>query len=172
MNVLEGIQVVNFEVLPSETNSSSISSLLSSPALHRHGRMRSGATRDLLETIGNLHYKQTTCLLMFEVVNTTSHMFWITYHVGNKEGVTTDKQPVTVVTMAPHSGRRLMMPFKRFDVPKEEILKVTLQSELRQFVRSDSNLTPEEENLVRYYYLIKQELIKRVKITWKSVSSL
>ena len=161
--------MVNFEVLSSETNSSSISSVLASPSCdRRNSSLRS--SENLVKKIGELQYKQTTCLLMFEVINTTSHMFWINYHVQEGDEDINNSNQDTIITMAPNSGRRLMIPFKRFDVPKDAISKVTLQSELRQFVRSDSNLTAEEENLVRYYYLIKQELIKRVKISWKSVN--
>merc|ERR1712137_752116 len=105
----------------------------------------------------------------FEVVNTTSHMFWVKYSVDNLDKKSESKlPPETVVTLAPHSGRRLMIPFHRFDINKELIKDVTLQSELRQFVRSENNLTPEQEDEVRYHYLMKKELIRHVHVSWKS----
>lgn len=173
VNVMEGLQLLNFEVLPSEANTTSVSSVLASPAFERH--KLTDSSRQLMKKIGKLQQTQTMCLLMFEVLNKTSHMFWVKYYVCNNNKNHNNNndneqfQPnETIVTMAPHSGRRLMIPFQRFNIQKENIQKVILQSELRQFVRSDSNLTPEQEYEVRYHYLIKQELIKNVHVSWKS----
>ena len=106
----------------------------------------------MLQSIHDLKENQASmCLLMLEVANTTSHMFWLHYKLNY---LPTDANlNINEIALTPHSGRRIMIPLKRFFVDKSETKNVILQSQLKQFVRSDKNLSPAEVLLANFLFL-------------------
>lgn len=168
VQVKSGLHMVSFNVLPSDAPSTQLSTLqLSSPreAPGAVGAAKSAA--DFMRAVAR-HNSQDTCLLLLEVMNSTSHIFWLSHRHMCCPDDSRLPDPSGGVVLMPHTGTRFMIPMERFDVGDEEVAALRLQAELRQFVRSAANLTEEESRDAKYRYLMKQRLIRRMDVTWRS----
>jgi len=179
VQVKAGLHLVSFNVLPSDAPSAELSSLqMKSPresVLSGGGQsvMSGGrpvfeavrSTADLMRAVAK-HNSQDTCLLLLEVMNSTSHIFWLSH--ADICADDTEASGGAGVVLMPRTGTRFMIPLVRFDVSAEEVAAVRLQAELRQFVRSAANLSDEEAREAKYRYLLKHRLVDRMNVAWRS----
>lgn len=147
LSVIQGLQVVHFAVLPADEFVDEKSTNLS------------------VKGDGNW------CMLVLEVINTTSVMFELCYEVNG--GLEDTELPTRGETIALRSncGRRVVIPLRRFDVSEEELANVKFGNEIGQFVVPEHPLTPTQERAARLACCVENELMKRVCIRWHSVSN-
>lgn len=94
-------------------------------------------------------------------------MFNNFYNQKQKKIASNSTQYSTVLD--PHQFKRLLIPLPRF------LLNTTTLPNLiehkGQFIKSAITYSPEEERIVRILYWYKDEILKRLKLTWSSVIS-
>ena len=157
VNIMQGLQLVHFSVLPSDMYSTVISSNQISPSnrtieidaneINKENEMididltsdenddandnnsnNDRIFREIISQGGN-----DICLLMFEILNTTSHMFWISYYVqqSNQDRVNHQREiPLAIST----SSELISAPFESTIKKRKESIIAMGPRSCRRFV--------------------------------------
>lgn len=137
------------------------------------------------------------CLVILEVVNRTWYMFHLTHECINEttwcgtKTITSSIGPQTgrryVLNGAMHhkhnidqyslayltfidGGYSIIIPIQRYNIEPAAVAQVHFVYEIQeQFVKPDTDLTLAEQQVLKFDYCVRQELLRRASVRWQSV---
>eukprot|EP01119_Soliformovum_irregulare_P011952 TRINITY_DN3067_c0_g1_i1.p1 TRINITY_DN3067_c0_g1~~TRINITY_DN3067_c0_g1_i1.p1 ORF type:complete len:1111 (-),score=352.93 TRINITY_DN3067_c0_g1_i1:19-3351(-) len=118
---------------------------------------------DILSSVSesnDSYFKDNEALIVFEVVNPSDHSFRLTSSVKDAE----KEHAVYSFTLETHTVKRLIIPIRKFTLKESEIPPVP---PLRfQYLRPTKELTEEQKFQQRMQYWYKNEILKRLHMSW------
>ncbi|KAI0093921.1 TRAPP II complex [Irpex rosettiformis] len=105
------------------------------------------------------------CIFSVEVRNTYGIPFEVTFEADHRTSSATALVP-------PGSTTRVLLPLRRFRLSEEQITQPIPTLSDRQFVVAKSNLSSQEELVQRELFWYREELLDRIRGSWKETGGM
>jgi len=150
-HVKKSLEVVSFEVVP--TTTPLVTAFANYPGNFPEGLSSTS------EGLGEY------CLIVMNVVNSTGSNYKINWVVRDDPE---NSEPLNgTVELGEKCMQRVVVPLRKFRLNEDQL--PPMRKAKGQYVKPTEKITPEQEKESRLLYWYKQQLLKRVHVTWKSI---